>query len=342
MNKAFYLMMITLASVAVAQPHFNPQNMNQHMDKRNDMSIKPRVSIWTDQHEKSQRGYSPSEDIHFYVRSNLNSYIYLFHVNSKGQVKLLPSDHYPNNRTYSYLRANTIKRFSHINRVTKSLGMNKVFVVASGKRLYPETIDHLTSISFDSFSNTLKSLTYQGILTTDMTQYQIMRSAQPRKMDFIDFAAQNNVFLYGFGKTKWVTACHMSVYQSSDDFNHDRTKKCLWHAPKGWVIVDTKVNVLNNIHQNVSWSSDVRETTDQYNGLQQQVNKINNLMYISNQQGKKDHAFYFKNIRRHILRERSKYAPNQNSFLLTVTANSRTRKPSKIHVQGKVKLMKIE
>lgn len=187
MKRLIPLIALALASVAGAAPQISAQSIIV-----NPLPTPFKVSVWNnrDASGTSIPSYRPGERIKLYVRPNQSAYIYLFNIDPNGKVNMILPNRYPGGA--NYIRANTTKQFPSASDkftfdIAAPYGVNKVFVLASKKKLDMSQIARFNSTS--SFAATsiksqdglAKSLSIvvkpipQKTWITDIARYNVIR-----------------------------------------------------------------------------------------------------------------------------------------------------------------------
>ncbi|GGJ22030.1 DUF4384 domain-containing protein [Deinococcus roseus] len=145
---------VLLFSVALAKPQISTQRIIV-----NPVPTDLYVNVWLDKGGNTP-SYSPGENIHIFTRVNQDAYVYLFNIDSDGQIDMILPNGYDSGD--NFVQANTTKVFPGRNdpfeyEIAAPYGINKVLALAS---LEPLNLRTLTR--FQNEQNTFATITIRG------------------------------------------------------------------------------------------------------------------------------------------------------------------------------------
>jgi Concanavalin A-like lectin/glucanases superfamily len=144
------------------------------------------------------------------------------------------------------------------------------------------------------------------------------------------------------GEERWFSACDITAQQGAVTFNTGRVMTCIYNSIPGWVIAESKVDVLENINGRGSYTSNILAEGANI-GINEQ--EIGDKWKIA-----LDLAVKFADVdlqrklnveyQRHQELIRA-YNTNKNTFFLQAIANGGLFRKSVIHVKGSVRCIRL-
>lgn len=174
-----------------------------------------------------------------------------------------------------------------------------------------------------------------------------IRPTQPTSLDYsyatLQHARKFGINLRNVGKREWVDACEVNVYQSSMTvFSGSITENCIWQNSRAnWVINNVKIQVLDNRNGRGSWSSKTMAGNSYYNAMDEVVKKYNYAIDAALKLGKRDLAAKLKLHLENLEKRVSSYKSSHNAVQIFATADANFWNSSRVHIRGRVELIRI-
>lgn len=144
------------------------------------------------------------------------------------------------------------------------------------------------------------------------------------------------------GEERWRSGCELQAQQGAVTFNRGRTETCTWQPEPGWVIIDHKIEVIQNLNNRGSYKTDIlAEGADFVVNEQEIGDKWKVARDLAIKYGGADVSINLNiEYERHQQLIRS-YQTNKNTFFMSATANGGLFRKSVIQVKSNILVKRI-
>jgi Concanavalin A-like lectin/glucanases superfamily len=144
------------------------------------------------------------------------------------------------------------------------------------------------------------------------------------------------------GEERWRSGCELQAQQGAVTFNSGRTVTCTWQPDPGWVIIDHKIEVVQNLHNRGSYKTDILAeganfvVNEQELGDKWKVAKDLAVKYGGAEVSTKLNVEYER--QQQLIRS---YQTNKNTFFMSATANGGAFQKSVIQIKSTILVKRI-
>jgi hypothetical protein len=144
------------------------------------------------------------------------------------------------------------------------------------------------------------------------------------------------------GEERWRSGCELQAQQGAVTFNGGQTKTCTWQPDPGWVIIDHKIEVVQNINNRGSYKTDILAedanfvVNEQELGDKWKVAKDLAVKYGGAEVSTKLNVEYER--QQQLIRS---YQTNKNTFFMSATANGGAFQKSVIQIKSMILVKRI-